>query len=43
MHAPDAMTTGHPFWDWIRQQPLKRREQLLGMFLEVQLLVQGVR
>jgi len=25
----------HPFWDWVRLQPLRRREELLGLLLAV--------
>ena len=36
---------GHPFWDWVRNQPLERRQELLGLLLQakVQLLIQGVK
>jgi len=29
--------TGHPFWDWLRAQPRKRRMELLGIYLEVRM------
>ena len=32
----------HVFWDWVRLQPLQRREELLGLFLQVQLINQAV-
>ena len=25
----------HPFWDWVQLQPLRRREELLGLLLAV--------
>lgn len=28
----------HVFWDWVRLQPLQRREELLSLFLQVQLM-----
>ena len=39
------MTTGHPFWDWVRAQPKHRRQRLLGLLLQVkvQLVIQGVK
>ena len=32
----------HVFWDWVRLQPLQRREELLGLLLavKVQLSIQ---
>ena len=32
----------HPFWDWIRTQPRHRREELLGLFLQVQVQLLGL-
>jgi len=26
------------FWDWVQLQPLHRREELLSLFLQVQLM-----
>ena len=39
------MTTGHPFWDWVRSQPLQRRQRLQALLLQVkvQLVIQGVK
>ena len=27
--------TGHFFWDWVRSQPLQRREHLLSLYVQV--------
>ena len=29
------MSRPHLFWDWVRRQPLRRRQDLLGMLLRV--------
>ena len=30
-----GLMASHPFWDWVRLQPLRRREELLGLLLAV--------
>ena len=44
-HSADAMTTGDPFWDWVRSQLQHRRQRLLSLLLQVkvQLVIQGVK
>ena len=27
--------TGYFFWDWVRSQPLQRREYLLSLYMQV--------